>query len=84
MTKIRNIVMAVAQEVERSSTNWKIGGLIPGSSSPRVDVSLGKTLNPKLLPLLRQQCMNENEWLNSPQVGTLHGSSYHQCMNMGE
>ena len=27
------------QEVERSSSNWKIGGSIPGSSSPHVDVS---------------------------------------------
>ena len=31
---------AVDQEVERSSTNWKIGGLIPGSSSPHVDAAV--------------------------------------------
>ena len=37
---------ALVQEVERQSTNWKIGGLISGSSSPHVDVSFGKTLNP--------------------------------------
>ena len=42
----------MAQEVERLSSNWKIGGSSPGSSSPHVDVSLGKTLNPKLLLLL--------------------------------
>ena len=64
---------AVAQEGERSPSNLPIGkvqvqlkGSIPGSSSPHVDVSLGKTLNPKLLQLLRQQCINVNEWLNSP------------------
>ena len=40
---------AVAQEVEGSSTNQKISGLIPTSSSPHVDVFLGKILCPKLL-----------------------------------
>ena len=62
---------AVAQELEQSSSNWKIGGSTPGSSSPHVDVSLGKTLNPKLLPLLCQQCMNVNEWLNSTLMSRL-------------
>ena len=56
---------AVAQEVERSSTNWKMCGLIPGSFSPHVDGSLGKILNTKLLLLLRQQCMDVYEWLVS-------------------
>ena len=55
----------VAQEVEWSSTKWKIGGLIPGSSSPYIDVSLGNILNPKVLPLLRQHCENVYEWLVS-------------------
>ena len=41
--------------------NWKIGSLIPGSSIPYVGVPLGKTLNPKLLPLLCQRCMNVYE-----------------------
>ena len=34
-------IYAVVQEVERSSTNWKIGRLIPVFSSPHVDVNLG-------------------------------------------
>ena len=38
------VTAAVAQRVERSSFNWKIGSSIPGSSSLHVDVSLGKTL----------------------------------------
>ena len=71
------------QEVERSSSNWKIGGSIPGSSSPHVDVSLGKTLN---LPWLCQRCVNVNEWLDPPdeQVGALRGCPCHQCMNVCE
>lgn len=40
---------AVAQEVEQSLTNWKVGGLIPGNCSLHVVVSLGKKLKPKLL-----------------------------------
>ena len=43
-------MLAVVSEVEQSSTNWMIGGSIPISSSLRVDVSLGKILNPELLP----------------------------------
>ena len=46
--------------VEQSPSNWKTGGLIPGSSVLHVEVSLGKTLNPKLL-MLRHRCMNECE-----------------------
>ena len=42
----------------------QLEGSIPGSSSPHVDVSLGKTFNPKLLLLLRQRCMNVCEWVN--------------------
>lgn len=46
-----------------SSTNQKISGLIRSSSSPHVDVSLGKILNPEvplmggLLPC-KPQCMD--------------------------
>ena len=54
-------VSKLAKKLERLSSNWKIGGSIPGSSGPHVNVSLGKTLNPKLLPLLCQRCMNVNE-----------------------
>ncbi len=39
----------IAQEEE--STNQKVGGSIPSSSSPHVKVSLGKILNSKLLPV---------------------------------
>ena len=38
---------AVAQVVEWSS--------IPGSSDPHVEVSLGRILNPKLLPMCHQR-----------------------------
>ena len=78
--------MGCGQELERSSSNWKIGGSIPDSSTPHVDVSLDKTHNPKLLPLLCQRCVDVNEWLDSPdeQVGALRGSSCHQCMNVCE
>lgn len=34
----------------QESTNHRVGGSVPGYSFPRVDVSLGKTRNPKLLP----------------------------------
>ena len=44
-----------------SSTNRKIGGSIPGSSSPHVDVSLGKTLNPELLLMAEPSVC---EWLD--------------------
>jgi len=43
---------ALAQEIEQSSTNRKVGGFIPGFPSPTFEVSLGKT--PKfILPLMR-------------------------------
>ena len=57
------VKVAVAQESKLSS-NWKIGGLIPGSSSRHVNVSLGKTLA-KLLPMIVptvHECVNE--WVN--------------------
>ncbi len=41
MPGVNTLLTAVAQ---------KIGGSIPGSSSPHVEVALGKLLNPKLLP----------------------------------
>ncbi len=41
--------LAVAQS--RLSTNQRVGGLIPGSSSVRVAVSWSKILNPKSLPM---------------------------------
>ncbi len=47
----------------RLSTNQKIGGLIPGSSSPHVEVALGKLLNPKLLPKAVPLGMNVYEWV---------------------
>lgn len=78
---------SVAQEVERLSTNGKIGGPIPDSSSPHVNVSLSKTLNPILLPLLRKWNMNVYECLVSDsdeRAGTLRGSQCLQCMNMCE
>lgn len=34
-----------------SSNDWKVDDLIPGPCSLLVKVSLGKVLNPKLLPL---------------------------------
>ena len=55
------IITAVGQEVERSSTNQKTGGSIPGFSSPHVHVSLDKTFNPRI-------GINVYEWLVS-----LHG-----------
>lgn len=48
-TRIEAIEASVAPEV-KSSTNWKVGGSIPGSYSLHVEVSSGKILNPKLLP----------------------------------
>ena len=45
-------------EVERSSSNQKIGGSVPGSFGLHVKVSLGKTLNPELL---RLWCVNVYE-----------------------
>lgn len=44
--------MAVSQEVERLSINWMIRDWIPWSSSAYFDASLGKLLNPKLLPMV--------------------------------
>lgn len=41
--------MAVSREVEQSSQ--KVGGLILGSSSRHVEVSLGKILNRELAPI---------------------------------
>lgn len=41
-----------AQEVEGSSTYQKVGGSIFGLGSLRVEVSLHKILNPKLLQTL--------------------------------
>ena len=66
--------VAVAQVVERLSSNWEIGGSIPVHMLmchvscvmchvSMCHVSLGKTFNPKLLPLLRQRCVNDSEWL---------------------
>ncbi|XP_053185071.1 interferon lambda receptor 1-like [Scomber japonicus] len=68
-----SVTLTALADVERSSSSWKTGGLIPGSSSPHVHMS---TLNPRFVPLLRPQCVNEKEWFNSPdeQVGTLPGS----------
>lgn len=43
------LLEAVVEEVEQSSTDWKMGGLTPGSSTPHVDVSFGKIL--KLFPI---------------------------------
>lgn len=62
----------------RLSTNQKIIGLIPSSSSPHVNVSLGTTLNPEfLLMAVPLVC----EWLapSDGQVGTPCGN--HQCVN---
>ena len=42
--------VAVAQVLERQ-TNLKGSRSIPSSSSPQVEVSMGKTLNPKIAPL---------------------------------
>ncbi len=48
-----------------SSSNRKIVGLIPGSSSPHVEVSLGKILNPKFLPkAVPSVCVCVNECMN--------------------
>ncbi len=40
----------MAQEVEQVIQSSNLGGLIPGSSSQHVKVSLEKILNPKSLP----------------------------------
>ena len=50
----------MAQEVERSSTDKKIGGLITDFSTPHVNVSLGKTINPKLLLVGVNQSINQS------------------------
>ena len=75
---------AVAQEVERSDSNRNIGCSIFGSSSPHADVSLGKILNP-IVVLMAAPKVYECVWVVSlppdEQVGTLRGSSYHQCVN---
>ncbi len=42
---------AVVQE-SRLSTIWKVGGSIPSFFGPHVVVSLGKIVNPKLLPFV--------------------------------
>lgn len=42
-------------------TNQKVGGSFPNSSSPHVEVSLGKILNLKLAPSVSLVC----EWLNT-------------------
>lgn len=34
-----------------SAANWKVGGLMPSSSSPHVEVSVGKVLKPEFCPL---------------------------------
>ena len=47
------------------STSQKIGSLIPSSSGPHADVSLGYILNPKLLLMAALQFMNVCEWLVS-------------------
>ena len=59
------------------STNWKVGGSIPDFSSPHIEVSLGRILNPKL-PLCiigvcvcdsavcieKRCCTNVCKWVN--------------------
>lgn len=57
---------AVAQVVKRVSAYWKVGSLIPSSTSLHVKVSLGKTLKPKLLP----GCMNEFPFLEVISAGS--------------
>lgn len=41
--------MAVAQQGEQVTTDWKVGALIRGCSSLHVRVFLGQLLNPELL-----------------------------------
>ena len=52
----------------RSSTNQRVGGLIPSSSSPHVKVSLGKILNPKMpsvnVFVCRKKCFMTRKALN--------------------
>lgn len=59
--------MAVAQEVEKSSTKEKVSGSIPVSPRPHAEVFLGRSLYPSL-PLPFLQCMIVTaalyEWLN--------------------
>ena len=43
--------MAVAQVAELLPSNWKGGGLIPGSSSPHVEVFLVKILIARLFQM---------------------------------
>ncbi len=48
-----------------SSTNQRVGGLIPGSSSPHINVSSGKILNPTLLLMavpLVGECVRMSSW----------------------
>ena len=60
---------AVAQMVERSSRHRRVRGFYPRPCSQHI-VSLSKTLNPKLLLMLRHQCMNM--YVNAKTWGVKH------------
>lgn len=62
------------------STNRKIGGSVPGSSRPHVEVSSWKILNPENAP---KGCVNVCRLLPpDEQAGTLCSSSCHNYVNV--
>lgn len=77
------------RRTSESSSNWKVGGL-------HVEVSLGKMLKHKLLPMAVQSvCVRvcvyvlgaiDPRWFIAPdeQAGTMHVSLSHQCVNRFE
>ncbi len=73
--------MAVAQEVERV-VHLPEGQRFNPSSSSRLhaEVSLGKILNPKLLPMAVCECVFV--CLADEQVGTSYESCCHKCVNV--
>lgn len=71
---------AVAQMVEWRSSDRKVTGSIP---DPAINmlclVPVSRTLNPKLLLMLRHQCVNDkHSWWAG---GTLQGTYSNQCLN---
>lgn len=62
---MRVAVAQEAQDVEWSSTYQMVDGSIPGIGSLHIQVALGKTLNPKLIPMLCHLCVSLCEWLKA-------------------
>lgn len=51
---------AVSQVVQRSSSDEKVGSLIPGLCGLHVKGALSKILNPKSLRMLCHQCLSDS------------------------